>query len=142
MESQDQITITIGDRNANRQFPSNIIKTSKYNFVNFLPKSLFAQFHNAANIYFLLLAILISIPIISTLSPITSVAPVIFVLGTGMIREAWEDWVNIINHFAVSHELPRHASRMIRRQIINRQNDIIVQMHSLRSIGKTSRSVT
>ena len=39
-------------------YPSNFIRTSKYTALNFMPKSLLAQFRRFANIYFLGSAIL------------------------------------------------------------------------------------
>ena len=77
----------------NRQFhfPSNEIKTSKYSFQNFLPKALILQFKRIANFYFLIIAILQSISIISPLSPFSAIAPFVIVIGLSMFREALED---------------------------------------------------
>ena len=43
------------------QFPSNYIRTTKYNFFNFLPLSIFNEMKKPQNLYFLLIAILNSI---------------------------------------------------------------------------------
>jgi len=77
------------------QHSTNAIQTGKYTLLTFVPKSLYIQFLRIANVYFLIIAVLSSIGEISSLSPFTSVAPLIIVLGTSMIREALEDWVNI-----------------------------------------------
>ena len=45
------------------------------------------QFERLANIYFLVIAILQSIPAISPLGPLTAWAPLIVVLGISMLRE-------------------------------------------------------
>lgn len=45
-----------------------------------------------ANIYFLVIAILQSISIISPLNPATAWAPLAFVLAISMIREGYEDF--------------------------------------------------
>ncbi|CAK84558.1 unnamed protein product (macronuclear) [Paramecium tetraurelia] len=83
------------------QFPSNFIKTSRqeiilelcrYNLVTFLPKSLLLQFTRYANIYFLCIAIIQCIPVLSTLNPFSAIAPLVFVLGLSMGREGWEDY--------------------------------------------------
>jgi hypothetical protein len=58
---------------------------------NFLPKATFNQFRTAANLYFLFIAIIQSIPVISPLSPITSWLPLVLVIGISMTREAFED---------------------------------------------------
>lgn len=70
-----------------KTFPSNFIKTSKYNIITFLPLSLLGQFRRYANIYFLFIAIIQSIRILSPLNPISAIAPLVFVLGLSMIRE-------------------------------------------------------
>ena len=45
-----------------------------------------------ANVYFLIVAILASIPGITPISPMTSWAPLIFVLGIAILREGLEDY--------------------------------------------------
>ncbi|CAD8148969.1 unnamed protein product [Paramecium pentaurelia] len=84
-------TINASGKANNEVFPTNFIKTSKYNIVTFLPLSLLGQFRRYANIYFLFIAIIQSFPIISPLNPISAIAPLVFVLGLSMIREAMED---------------------------------------------------
>lgn len=79
-------------RNSKYPYPSNYIKTTKYTILTFLPVSLFIQFFRVANIYFLIIAIIQSIPIISPLSPYTAVLPLMFVLALSMIREGIEDY--------------------------------------------------
>ena len=72
-------------------FKDNKIDTTKYNIITFLPKALLIQFVRLANIYFLVSAILSSIPIISPYSPVTAIAPIIIVLSVSIIREGFED---------------------------------------------------
>ena len=60
--------------------------------VTFLPLSLLVQFKRYANIYFLICAILQSIPLISPLNPASAVAPLCFVLFLSMAREGYEDY--------------------------------------------------
>ncbi|RDX61623.1 putative phospholipid-transporting ATPase 4, partial [Mucuna pruriens] len=68
----------------------NDISTTKYNVITFLPKALFEQFRRVANIYFLLAACLSASPI-SPLSPLSMIAPLAFVVGLSMAKEALED---------------------------------------------------
>ena len=75
-----------------KKFCSNYISTTKYTALNFLPLSLLGQFKRYANIYFLLMAILQCIPTISPLNPISSIAPLVFVISLSMIREGYEDY--------------------------------------------------
>ena len=72
-------------------FKDNRISTTKYNAFTFLPKALLYQFVRLANIYFVIIAILQSIPIISPLGAATGIAPLVFVLTVSLIREAVED---------------------------------------------------
>ena len=60
-------------------FKDNRIDTTKYNIFTFIPKALLLQFVRLANIYFLICAILQCIPIISPLTPVTAVVPLVFV---------------------------------------------------------------
>jgi phospholipid-transporting ATPase len=77
----------------NKNFMSNEVVTTKYNLITFLPFSLFIQFRRVSNIYFLITAVLQSIPQISPLQPFTAIAPLVFVLGISMIREGIEDYL-------------------------------------------------
>ena len=76
------------------QFESNFVRTSKYRWYDFLPSNLsltleamILQFKRLAYIYFLIIAVLQTIPIISPLGPLTAWAPLIVVLGISIIRE-------------------------------------------------------
>ena len=73
-------------------YDSNYISTTKYTTLNFLPLSLLGQFKRYANIYFLIMAVLQSIPAISPLNPISSIAPLVFVISLSMLREGYEDY--------------------------------------------------
>jgi hypothetical protein len=50
-------------------------------------ESLLSQFYRLANIYFLLISILQTIPAISPLGPLSAWAPLIVVLAISMMRE-------------------------------------------------------
>ena len=54
--------------------------------MNFLPICLFMQFNRYANIYFLISAIITSIPSISPISPVTSWLPLIFVKNAIILK--------------------------------------------------------
>ena len=87
------IEFYINDNIRNKAFKlkDNTIITSKYNVFTFIPKGLLYQFSRLSNIYFLFTAIIQSIPLISPLTSLTAIIPLIFVLGVSMIREAIED---------------------------------------------------
>lgn len=50
-------------------------------------EALLLQFKRLANVYFLIVSILLSITIISPINPLTAWAPLIIVIGISMIRE-------------------------------------------------------
>ncbi|EGD72760.1 ATP8B1 protein [Salpingoeca rosetta] len=70
----------------------NRIKTAKYTLLTFLPVNLFEQFMRVANAYFLLQLILQLIPQISSLSPITTALPLVFVLGVTAVKDGNDDY--------------------------------------------------
>ena len=72
-------------------FKDNKISTTKYNAFTFLPKALLYQFIRLANIYFVFIAIIQSIKLISPLGPLTAISPLVIVLSISLIREAVED---------------------------------------------------
>ncbi|XP_028807440.1 probable phospholipid-transporting ATPase 4 [Neltuma alba] len=84
----------------------NDISTTKYNVVTFLPKALYEQFRRVANIYFLVAACLSASPI-SPFSPVSMIAPLAFVVGLSMAKEALEDWRRFRQDVKVNH---RNAS--------------------------------
>ena len=70
---------------------NNKITTTKYNFLTFIPKSLLIQFARLPNVYFLATAIIQSIPLISPLTSVTAIIPLLFVLMVSMVRDLIED---------------------------------------------------
>ena len=78
-------------KNIEKKIKNNTINTTKYNIITFIPKSLLIQFARLPNIYFLSTAIIQSIPLISPLSSMTAIFPLIFVLSVSMIRDLIED---------------------------------------------------
>ena len=85
--------VLFANASALTEFPTNYTSTTKYNALTFLPLSLLSQFMRIPNIYFLVTAILQSIPEISPLSPVSAIAPLVFVISVSMIREGIEDYM-------------------------------------------------
>ncbi|XP_020583665.1 probable phospholipid-transporting ATPase 4 [Phalaenopsis equestris] len=83
------------------RYPTNYISTTKYNFVNFLPKAIFEQFRRVANLYFLLTAALSLTPI-TPFTPVSMIAPLSFVVGLSMAKEALEDWQRFMQDMKVN----------------------------------------
>ena len=76
--------------NYNYKFTSNAVTTTKYNLFTWIPKSLLFQFMRAANIYFLIIAILSALPF-SPKSPVSNIGTFALVLIFTMLKEGYED---------------------------------------------------
>ncbi|KAF7135532.1 hypothetical protein RHSIM_Rhsim08G0235400 [Rhododendron simsii] len=83
------------------KYCSNYISTTKYNVITFLPKAIFEQFRRVANLYFLLAACL-SISKVAPFSAVSMIAPLAFVVGISMAKEAMEDWRRFIQDMKVN----------------------------------------
>ncbi|KAJ9568389.1 hypothetical protein OSB04_004355 [Centaurea solstitialis] len=84
------------------KYCSNYITTTKYNALTFFPKALFEQFRRVANVYFLLAAALSLTPV-SPFSPISMIAPLVFVIGLSMAKEALENWHRFMQDMKVNN---------------------------------------
>ncbi|XP_059148983.1 phospholipid-transporting ATPase ID-like isoform X1 [Physella acuta] len=86
--------IKVNDPEFNAQFgyANNYISTSKYNIFTFLPKNLFEQFQRLANAYFLGLLVLQMLPVISSLTPVTTLIPLAAVLLLSALKDALDDY--------------------------------------------------
>jgi magnesium-transporting ATPase (P-type) len=78
-------------QSAQLKYASNVIVTSTYTLLSFLPLNMFEQFRKVANLYFLVVVILQFVPAISPVAPIGSIAALTFVIGVSAIRAAVED---------------------------------------------------
>ncbi|KAL2758570.1 hypothetical protein ACRALDRAFT_2101016 [Sodiomyces alcalophilus JCM 7366] len=74
-----------------QQFARNKIRTAKYTPLSFIPKNLWFQFHNIANIFFLFVVILVFFPIFGGYNPGLSSVPLIAILTITAIKDAIED---------------------------------------------------
>ena len=71
---------------------SNRVVTTKYNCLTFIPKNGLTQFSKMANAYFLLLTIMQLVPGLGDLyGAITTLLPLMLVVGISMIKDAFED---------------------------------------------------
>lgn len=74
------------------KFVNNVISTSKYTVVTFLPRNLFEQFHRVAYIYFLILGALNFLPQLGVFTPVLGILPLAFVLFVTAVKDAYEDF--------------------------------------------------
>ncbi|RYP45723.1 hypothetical protein DL768_007964 [Monosporascus sp. mg162] len=73
-------------------YARNKIRTAKYTPLSFIPKNLWFQFHNIANIFFLFLVILVFFPIFGGINPGLNAVPLIFIIVITAIKDAIEDY--------------------------------------------------
>ncbi|KAI8827036.1 uncharacterized protein EV422DRAFT_23127 [Fimicolochytrium jonesii] len=74
------------------QYPSNKVRTSKYEPLTFLPKNLFEQFRSVANFYFTSLVILQFFKPFLLVSPVLTAAPVVIIISATALKDAVEDY--------------------------------------------------
>lgn len=79
------------EKHLEKPYRPNYVSTTKYDLATFFPKALFEQFRRVANIYFLFAAALSLTPLAPFSAP-SLIAPLVFVVGVSMIKEAIEDW--------------------------------------------------
>lgn len=112
------------------KFCNNAVSTSKYTLLSFIPKSLFEQFRRLANVYFLIIIILLMLgtytPLFQApLTPYTTLFPLLVVLAVTMGKEGVEDikrhWAdmetNTRGEEVLSLEKPGEFEKVQRQQI-------------------------
>ncbi|XP_063822890.1 phospholipid-transporting ATPase IF-like [Ostrinia nubilalis] len=90
--ASETLRIEVGVVDESDKKKHNRIKTSKYTLLTFLPKNLAGQFRRVANFYFLVVTF-ISIVIDSPVSPLTSIAPLSFMVLVTAAKQGYEDWL-------------------------------------------------
>lgn len=84
---------------------SNLVRTSKYTLLNFVPKSLFEQFRRIANFYFLVISMLQLCTTLSPTNEYSTVGPLMIVLFATMVKEGLEDRLRHRQDGIVNHQL-------------------------------------
>ncbi|XP_020864720.1 phospholipid-transporting ATPase IK isoform X1 [Phascolarctos cinereus] len=74
-----------------RKYSDNAIRTAKYNILTFLPLNLYEQFHRMANLYFLFVILLQTIPEIATLPWFALLLPLACLLTIRGVRDLVDD---------------------------------------------------
>lgn len=75
-----------------KHYRRNKIRTAKYTALSFIPKNLWYQFHNIANMYFLFLIILAIFPIFGATDPGLTAVPLIVIVVITAVKDAIEDY--------------------------------------------------
>ncbi|KAJ5110214.1 hypothetical protein N7532_002859 [Penicillium argentinense] len=84
-------------------YPRNKIRTAKYTPITFVPKNVWLQFHNIANIYFLFVIILNFFPIFGANNPGLNAVPLIVIIVVTAIKDAIEDWGRTVSDNQVNN---------------------------------------
>lgn len=74
------------------QYRRNKIRTAKYTPISFVPKNIWYQFHNIANVYFLFLIILAFFSIFGASNPGLNAVPLIVIVFITAVKDAIEDY--------------------------------------------------
>eukprot|EP00976_Prorocentrum_cordatum_P033908 689948-Prorocentrum_minimum.AAC.6 len=90
IENERQVYVNNTSKNQKYKYKNNYVETTKYNPVTFFPRALYEQFSRLGNIYFLLVSIL-STTELSPVAPLTTVLPLMLVLGISLMKEGIED---------------------------------------------------
>lgn len=112
------------------KFCDNAVSTSKYTLLSFIPKSLFEQFRRLANVYFLVIIVLLMLGkytrlFQAPLTPYTTLFPLLVVLAVTMGKEGVEDvkrhWADVETNTRaqelLSLEKPGEFDQVQRQQI-------------------------
>ncbi|KAM6261490.1 phospholipid-transporting ATPase VD isoform 2-T5 [Porphyrio hochstetteri] len=73
-------------------YMNNRIRTTKYTWLNFLPRNLFEQFHRVANLYFLFLVVLNWVPLVEAFQKEITMLPLVGVLTIIAVKDGLEDY--------------------------------------------------
>lgn len=88
-------------------YARNKIRTTKYTPITFIPKNLYYQFGNVANIYFLTMIILGAFQIFGVPSPALSAVPLIVIVAITAFKDALEDSRRTVLDLEVNNQITR-----------------------------------
>lgn len=71
---------------------SNVVHTTKYTILTFIPKNLWEQFHRLANFYFLFIALLNFVPQVEAFAKELGFIPLGFILIVTAVKDIFEDY--------------------------------------------------
>ena len=98
-------------------FLTNSIRTSRYTFITWAPKSLFMQFRKSANVYFLVISVLTMMSF-SPKNPFSMALTFAAVLIFTMLKEAYEDYFRHVQDQKVNNALT-HGFDPVTRNFID-----------------------
>lgn len=87
-----------------RGFESNAVNNRQYSVFTFLPLSLYHQFKNFFNLFYLLLSLSQSIPALRVGFMITYLAPLMLTVSLSLLKEAADELKRFMRDYAINHE--------------------------------------
>jgi magnesium-transporting ATPase (P-type) len=79
-----------------RKYSSNVVSTTIYSWWNFFVLNIIIQYcTKLSNFYFTIVMIFSCLPGVSPVFPVTSIIPVVFIVGVNMLKDGFEDLVRI-----------------------------------------------
>jgi len=110
---ETQRDIIANNQQYNNQFnyANNFIKTSKYTLLTFLPLNVFEQLQRAANFYFICLLILQLMPVISSLTWVTTAVPLLGVFLVTAVKYGYDD----IQRHRTDKQVNNRKSQVLRK---------------------------
>ncbi|XP_012708071.2 probable phospholipid-transporting ATPase VD [Fundulus heteroclitus] len=90
-----------------KKYKGNAIRTTKYSLLTFIPMNLFQQFHRAANLYFLFLALLNWVPVVEAFEKEITMIPLLVVLLVIAVKDAIEDYRRYLFDKKVNNNMVR-----------------------------------
>lgn len=110
---------------------SNVVHTTKYTIITFIPKNLWEQFHRFANIYFLFIALLNFVPAVQAFGKEVGFIPIGFVLIVTAIKDVFEDYRRYRSDREVNSKLCRVYDWYVREeQMKHHITHVHVPLHS------------
>jgi len=102
-------------------YPRNKIRTTKYTPLSFLPKNLYYQFKNVANIYFLTMIVLGFFNIFGVPNPALSAVPLIVIVIITAFKDALEDSRRTASDMKINNMIT-HVAKGINNPNFNGEN--------------------
>ncbi|XP_038625040.1 probable phospholipid-transporting ATPase VD [Tachyglossus aculeatus] len=107
-------------------YMDNRIRTTKYTPLNFVPRNLFEQFHRAANLYFLFLAVLNWVPLVEAFQKEITMLPLVVVLIIIAVKDGLEDYRKYTIDKKINNLLTMVYCRTERQYVARRWKDVRV----------------
>ncbi|XP_019744389.1 phospholipid-transporting ATPase VD isoform X1 [Hippocampus comes] len=92
-------------RDVAQSYKGNIIHTTKYSLLTFIPMNLFQQFHRAANLYFLFLILLNWVPVVEAFQKEITMIPLLVVLTVIAVKDALEDYRRYLSDKKINNRI-------------------------------------